>query len=144
MIYCLAASFRLCLIDCNENFHSRFIFLVLSKNEAQTFTGSADDFLKVDSLTTLHKKHSAVIKPVTIATAYAGATLFCYRFLDDEVNEIRRDGKTKLLHLFQKPMEALAWVAAILLLLQEPGLLHWLQKIKGLKKYLYCLLPVIF
>ena len=110
-----------------------FSLFILSKSQAQIFTDSSGDFFKTDSLRTFHKNHS-IIKPVTIATAYAGATLFCYRFLDDEVNEIAQRWQNKAVASVSKTYGSLGLGSSNVIITAGTGIAALVTKDKKLEK----------
>jgi membrane-associated phospholipid phosphatase len=114
---------------------SVFILLlfILLKSNAQTFTDSAGEFLKTDSLTATHKNHT-IIKPVTVATAYAGVTLFCYRYLDDEVHEIAQRWQNKTVASVSKTYGSLGLGSSNVIITAGTGIAALVTKDKKLEK----------
>jgi membrane-associated phospholipid phosphatase len=100
---------------------------------AQTLNDSSLAHLKVDSTHTLTKHHSK-IKPVTLATAYAAATLFSYRFLDDEVQEVSQKWQNKTFASVSKNYGRLGLGSSNVIITAGTGIAAIITKDKRLEK----------
>ena len=100
---------------------------------AQTLNDSSVANVKVDSSLATAKHHS-IIKPVTIATAYAGVTLFSYRFLDDEVHEIAQRWQNKTVASISKTYGSLGLGSSNIIITAGTGITALITKDKKLEK----------
>ncbi len=103
------------------------------KINAQTLKDSSVANVKVDSSLATAKHHS-IIKPVTIATAYAGVTLFSYRFLDDEVHEIAQRWQNKTVASVSKTYGTLGLGSSNVIITAGTGIAAVITKDKRLEK----------
>ena len=103
---------------------------VASGSHAQNFTDSSVSNTHSLTLT----KHHSIIKPVTVATAYVGVTLFSYRFLDDEVHEIAQRWQNKTVSSISKTYGSLGLGSSNVMITAGTGIAAVITKDKKLEK----------
>ncbi len=108
-----------------------FLF-ACTESYAQTFADNSIDYAKSDSIQ-LSKIHN-IIKPVTIATGYVVATLFCYRFLDDEVHEVAQRYQNKTVSSISKTYGSLGLGRSNVIITAGTGIYAIVAKNKKLEK----------
>jgi membrane-associated phospholipid phosphatase len=111
-----------------------FLSLCFALNiHAQTLNDSSVASVKVDT-SFITTKHHSIIKPVTIGIAYAGATLFSYRFLDDEVHEIAQRWQNKTVSSISKNYGRLGLGSSNVIITAGTGIAAVVTKDKRLEK----------
>jgi membrane-associated phospholipid phosphatase len=100
---------------------------------AQTLNDSSAAGVNVDTLD-ITTKHHSIIKPATIGIAYAGATLFSYRFLDDEVHEIAQRWQNKTVSSVSKTYGRLGLGSSNVVITAGTGIAAVITKDKKLEK----------
>jgi len=100
---------------------------------AQALNDSSIESVKVDT-SFISTKHHSIIKPATIGMAYAGATLFSYRFLDDEVHEIAQRWQNRTVSSISKTYGTLGLGSSNVIITAGTGIAAVITKNKKLEK----------